>query len=324
MAFILFLVFALVFGLVAVVMFATSRDSSQQQKQTMAMLDTALIARSSNSVEDELLDIRKQEILSSIPWLDSVLFKLDFAPRLRLLLSQADLQWTVGGLLLMMTAAFVLVAWLVQLRTDSAIIGVVAGSVGAFLPLGWVLRARSKRFERFEQRLPDALDLMVSALRAGHSLVSAIGIVSRETPDPLNKEFRLCFDEQNFGVELRTAMLSLAARIPTPDVRMVVTAILIQKDSGGNLAEVLEKVGNIMRERFRLRRQIRVHTAQARLTGWILASLPVILGFGLYMVNPSQMSVLFTREEGRILVYTAAVMTVIGALVIRRIIRIRI
>ena len=144
-----------------------------------------------------------------------------------------------------------------------------------------MLHKRSKRFNKFEQGLPEALDLMVSALRAGHSLVAALGLVAQESPDPIGGEFRICFDEQNYGLELRTAMDNLVARVPLQDLRIVTTAILIQKESGGNLAEVLDKTAYVIRERFRLKRQVRVHTAQGRLTGWILSFLPIVLGIAL-------------------------------------------
>jgi tight adherence protein B len=131
-------------------------------------------------------------------------------------------------------------------------------------------------------------------------------------------------DEQNFGLELRAAMLNLATRVPIDDVRIIVTAVLIQKESGGNLAEILEKVASIIRDRFRLKRQIRVFTAQGRLTGWILAILPVVLGLGLYMVSPDNMSLLWKRPVGVKLLWTASIMTLVGALIIRKIIRVRI
>ena len=165
---------------------------------------------------------------------------------------------------------------------------------------------------------------MVSAIRAGHGLLAAIGTVAKETPAPISVEFRKCFDEQNFGLDFRTAMENLARRVPLHDVQIVVTAMLIQKESGGNLAEIIEKVAHIIRERFRLKRQVRVHTAQGRLTGWILALLPVILGFGIFLVNPEYMQALWQNPTGVKLMYTASIMTLIGGLIIRKIVKIRI
>ena len=184
-----------------------------------------------------------------------------------------------------------------------------------------MLHKRRQRFNSFEQGLPESLDLMVSALRAGHSLASALNLVALESPDPIGSEFQICFDEQNYGLELRTAMDNLITRVPLQDLRIVVTAILIQKESGGNLAEVLDKAAHVIRERFRLRRQVRVHTAQGRLTGWILSFLPLVIGIILYLVNPGMMSILWERPIGVKLLYTAAGMTLVGGLIIRKIVR---
>ena len=164
---------------------------------------------------------------------------------------------------------------------------------------------RTKRMKKFEEGLPEALDLIVSALRVGHSLNSALGLVTRECPDPVGSEFRVCFDEQNYGLELKTAMDNLVTRVPLQDLKIVATAILIQKESGGNLAEVLEKTAEVIRERFRLKRQVSTHTAQGRLTGMILTALPVVLGCCLYFVSPKMMSLLWTTKIGIKLLYAA-------------------
>jgi tight adherence protein B len=134
----------------------------------------------------------------------------------------------------------------------------------------------------------------------------------------------MCFDEQNFGVEFRVALLNLVERVPIQDLRIVVTAILIQKESGGNLAEVLDKVASVIRERYRLKRKIRTHTAQGRLTGWVLSALPLVLAILMYLMNPGHMSLLWTRPEGIKMLYASAGMTCIGGLIIRSIIRIRV
>ena len=165
---------------------------------------------------------------------------------------------------------------------------------------------------------------MVSAMRAGHSLVSSIELVGRDSPDPIGKEFRLCFDEQNYGLELRDALDSLAKRVPLADLRIVVTAILVQKETGGNLAEVLNKCAQLMRERFRLKKEIRIKTAQGRLTGWILSLLPPFLCLLLYFVHPEVVSLLWKRPIGVRLLWIGSCMTIIGALIIRKIVNIRV
>jgi tight adherence protein B len=220
----------------------------------------------------------------------------------------------------MCTASFVFPAYLVYLRTRAVPFALLSGLLFGATPFVYVLHKRSKRFQKFEEELPEALNLMVSALRAGHSLVAALGLVGSESPDPIGGEFKICCDEQNYGVELRTAMDNLISRVPLQDLRIVTTAILIQKESGGNLAEVLDKTAHIIRERFRLKRQVRIHTAQGRLTGWILSFLPIVLGIGLYFVDPDHLSLLWKREIGIKLLYASAGMTITGALIIRKIV----
>jgi len=196
----------------------------------------------------------------------------------------------------------------------------LAGLPFSFAPIGWALYQRSKRLDKFQEGLPEALDLMVSALRAGHSLIAAMGSVARECADPIGCEFKGCFEEQNYGLEMRTAMENLINRVPLQDLRIVATAIMIQKESGGNLAEVLDKTGHVIRERFRLKRQVGVHTAQGRMTGLVLTFLPVGLGIALYMVNPEMISILWKNPIGLKLLYSACGMLVIGGFIIRHIV----
>jgi tight adherence protein B len=316
---ILVLVFLGVFVVFALLLSASGTGASQQAKQVLANLDAALASGRPQS-RDLIVDIRKDEMLSAVPWINRWLLKVELAPRLHSLLYQAGLKWTAGGLLLVSVFCFAIPAYLAYLRTEVVILAVLIGLLLGFAPLAFVLYKRGQRFNQIEQELPESLDLMVSALRAGHSLVAALRLVAYESPEPIGGEFRICFDEQNYGLELRTAMENMVSRVPLQDLRIVVTAILIQKESGGNLAEVLDKASYLIRERFRLRRQVRTHTAQGRMTGWILSLLPLVLGVGLYFVNPQTMSILWTRPIGIKLLYTSAVMTLTGSLIIRKIV----
>ena len=320
MLLILVLVFVSVFVVIALLMFASGTGASQQAKQVLANLDAALASGGRQESRDQIIDLRKDEMLSAIPWINRWLLKGELAPRVHTLLYQAGLQWTAGGLLLMSLASFSIPAYLVYLRTGVFIFATLIGLLTGFTPMAFVLHKRRQRFNKIEQELPEVLDLMVSALRAGHSLVAALRLVAYESPEPICGEFRICFDEQNYGLELRSAMENMVKRVPLQDLRIVVTAILIQKESGGNLAEVLDKAAYVIRERFRLRRQVRVHTAQGRLTGWILSFLPLILGVALYLLNPATMSLLWTRPIGIKLLYASAAMTITGALIIRKIV----
>jgi tight adherence protein B len=314
-------VFIGVFAVVALVFAASGSGASKQDREMLARLDSALATgKSKSDMSDLLVDVRKNELLSTIPWVDKALRKVELTPRLRRLLYQADIKWTVGGLMMMCLGAFLIPGYLVYLRTSNIIFGLAIGAAFGFAPIGYVMFKRNKRMSKFEEGLPEALDLICSALRVGHSLNSALGLVTRECPDPVGTEFRVTFDEQNYGLELKTALENMTNRVPVQDLRIVVTGILIQKESGGNLAEVLEKAADVIRERFRLKRQIMTHTAQGRLTGVILTLLPVVLGCALYFVNPKMMSLLWTREIGIKLLYAAGGMIVVGGLIIRKIV----
>ena len=316
---IIVLVFLGVFAAIAMPWIASSVGPSKQAKEVQTRLESAL-ATEAPAHTDVIVNLRKQDQISSIPWLNKKLLQFELTPYLRKVLDQANLSWSAGRLLMMSAGFFAIPAYVVDSRFDSALLGLGVGLVTGLGPYGFVLFKRSKRFGKFEQGLPEALDLMVSGLRAGHSLNAAMGLVGRECPDPVGGEFRMCFEEQNYGLELKSAIENLIERVPMQDLRIVATAIMIQKESGGNLAEVLDKTSYVIRERFRLKRQIQTHTAQGRLTGWILSLLPVVLGIALFMVSPSMMSILWTRAIGVKLLWTSAGMTCVGGLIIRQIV----
>ena len=319
MGLIIGLVFLGVFAVIAIPLIATSFGPSKNSKEVRARLESAL-ATETREVLELVTDLRKDEQMSSIPWLNKKLLQFELAPYLRKLLDQADMSWSAGRLLAMCGVCFIVPAFVVDLRFGAFLQALGAGVLCGFAPFGLVMFKRGKRFGKFEQSLPEALDLMVSGLRAGHSLIAAMGLVGRECPDPVGGEFKTCFEEQNYGLELKAALENLTSRVPLQDLRIVTTAITIHKESGGNLAEVLDKTSYVIRERFRLKRQIQTHTAQGRLTGWILTLLPVGLGIAIYMINPTMMSILWTRAIGIKLLYASAGMTVIGGLVIRHIV----
>jgi len=320
---IIIFVFAAFFLAVALVLFTVAAPGRKDVKQAMTRLEQ-IRAPQPDAGMDESVELRRVDQLSALPWLDEVLRRVHIAEGLQLILYQAELNWTVARLLLLSVLLACAAGILVYLRTGALLLALMIGLLASGGPFLYVLQKRSSRFDRMKQYLPEALDLMVAAIRAGHSFSSAMGMAAKECPEPIRREFRQCFDEQNFGLELRVALINLAYRVPIHDVRIMVTAVLIQNETGGNLTEILDKVSYLIREDFKLQRQVRVHTAQGRLTGWILSLLPPILGLLLYMANPSNMSLLWTRSEGRTMLYAGVVMTLIGGLVIRKIIRIRI
>jgi len=319
MILIIILVFLGVFGVVVLVAAASGSGATEQTRAIMTRLESA-IAVGKPEMADLIVDVRKNDMMSSIPVLDRFLSKLELAPRIRRFLYQANVKWTVGQLSLLCGACFVVPAYLVYWRTDAMLLGVLIGLVTGAGPIIFVFQKRKRRLGKFEQGIPEALELIVSALRVGHSLNAAMGLVSRECADPVGGEFRLTFDEMNYGLELKSALDNMVTRVPLQDVKIIATAILIQRESGGNLAEVLEKTAQVIRERFRLKRQVMTHTAQGRLTGMILTLLPIVLGILLYLVNPDLMSLLWKKPMGVKLLYAAGTMIFIGGLIIRKIV----
>ena len=319
MGLIIVLVFLGAFSVVALIAIASGSGASQQAKQVHATLDSAL-ATDSPEERGPILDLRKTDRLSSIPWLNRKLLSYELTPRVQTLIYQADLKWTAGGMLAGCALCFVSIGYLAYWRTDSVLIGLAAGALASAMPYFWARHKRGKRLDKFQEGLPEALDLMVNALRAGHSLIAAMGSVARECADPIGCEFKACFEEQNYGLEMKTALDNMINRVPLQDLRIVATAIMIQRESGGNLAEVLDKTSHVIRERFRLKRQVSVHTAQGRMTGWVLSLLPVFLGTALYFVNPDMMSQLWKNPLGIKMLWTSFGMLVVGTLIIRHIV----
>ena len=314
-------VFILLMVLTFVVLIVAMRPS-ESEKALQQRLRT--IEHASTGAVDETTDILRQESLSDIPWLNDLMQQVPILHRLQHLLTQAESTWTVGTLVSGSLVLAVLATWLANFRTPTFVLALLVGLGVGSLPYIYLLFKRWSRLRRFEELLPDTIDLMARALRAGHTITSAIEMVSSEGTEPVASEFRRVFEEQNFGLPLREAMLNLADRVPLPDVRFLVTAILVQKETGGNLAEVLDKAAAVIRERFRLRGQLRVYTAQGRLTGWILAGLPFFMFVLLNIVNPNYERILLTDPVGQKLIYVGIGLMVLGGWVIRKVIDIKV
>jgi tight adherence protein B len=195
----------------------------------------------------------------------------------------------------------------------------MAGVLG-YIPYGIISFKRSHRIAAFNAGLADAIDMMGRALRAGHSMVASINTVAEQSVEPVSTEFREVFAQQNFGLPLRDALNQMLDRVPSQDLRVLVTGILVQKETGGNLAEILDRTANVIRERLRIQGEIRTHTAQGRLTGWILCSLPVVMLLMINFINPGYSDVLLDTAIGHMLIYVGIALLGIGAMAIRQII----
>jgi len=200
----------------------------------------------------------------------------------------------------------------------------LAAVAGAMMPWLWLRHRRSSRMKRFEEQFPEALDLLSRAIRAGHAFQTAMGMCADELPAPVGAEFKKSFDQQNFGLPLKDTLHEMTERVPILDVKFFVTAVLIQRETGGNLAEILDNLAHVVRERFKILRQVRVHTAHGRFTGYVLLSLPAALAVALSFINPEHMNLLFREQMGQTMLMGAMVMQVIGFVWIRQVIKIEV
>jgi tight adherence protein B len=267
--------------------------------------------------------LKQAQAMSAIGSIDKVLKRgQSHTQRVQDLLEQAGMKMTVGTLLAG-SAAIAALAFLVVYRlTGWAILGLAAGACAATVPVNVVKFKRTRRMRKFEEQFPEALDLLGRALRAGHSFTTGLEMVASEMPDPIGPEFRILHDQQNYGMALPDALRLFAARIPVLDARFFVTAVLIQRESGGNLSEVLDNLAGVMRERFRVKRQMRVISAHGRISGWILVCLPPALALVLFAINEEARTVMFHDPLGQQMMMAAATLQIIGTLIMRKIINV--
>src|SRR5918912_1019687 len=299
-----------------------TRGSDTRRVRLRQRLEDVLLH--SGHTEDVEVLLAREELMSEIPWLNRTLVEVRSAMRLKRVLDQADLQITVTRLLMLSLMAGILAALAVSMLTASLVLIVCVGVAGLAAPFIHVFWTRKKRFDKFLEHLPDTLELMSRALSAGHAFPEALHMVSTEMPEPIATEFRKTYEEQNLGLSLKLALENLTQRMPLLDLRLCVTAILIQRETGGNLAEILEKVAYTIRERFRILGDLKTLTTSSRLSAWLLCALPVFVAFAVTIMNPEYMSVLWKDPRGHSLIFAAIVMQISGMLIVRKILRIKI
>jgi tight adherence protein B len=242
--------------------------------------------------------------------------------RLNDVVVQSGLSITPGQLVLLCIAVGLVAGFIVLTLTRSPWIGAAVGAAALSIPYAWVRRVATTRMRRFEEQFPEAIDLLARALRAGHAFTTALSMVPDEIPDPVGTEFKLLYDQQNYGMSLPDALRAFAARIPVLEARFFVTAVLTQREVGGNLSEVLDNLAAVMRERFKVKRQVRVISAHGRITGWILAGLPPCLALVLFVMSPDHMRILIEDPLGVQMIVAAIVLQITGTLIIRRIVNV--
>jgi len=300
--------------------FAMTRPSPREKSidQRLALMQTK--ARDVAGVTPETAQLLKVIKTGKFGWFEEILERYQFSQKLQTHILQANSSTTLSALLLSslgLAIAGYAIAWFFA---PAILIDAPAAAALASLPFGILSFKRSRKINAFNAVLAESIDMMARALRAGHSMVGTIEMLAENAQEPAASEFGEVFKQQNLGLPLRDALLQLLDRVPSPDLRVLVTAILVQKDTGGNLAEILDRTVFVIRERLRIQGEIRVQTAQGRLTGWILSALPVVMLLLINILNPGYSNILLHSPLGHRLIYIGIGLLTVGALIIRHII----
>lgn len=266
----------------------------------------------------------KRASAGPLPMLDKLMSGSGAVGPLARLIEQSGVETTPGTIIIASVLLTPLLGFATSMFVRTPFLPLGAAMVGAFAPFGFLMHRRGSRLKKFEEQFPEALDLLSRAVRAGHAFQTSMGMAADELPPPVGPEFKKAFDRQNFGLPLREALNEMADRTKLMDVKFFVTAVLIQRDTGGNLAEILDNLSHVVRERFKIQRQVRVHTAHGRFTGYVLLALPAALGVALSFINPDHMNLLFHEHMGQMMLIGAIVMQTVGFFWIRHVIKIEV
>jgi tight adherence protein B len=323
----LFLIVALVFlltagGIVGVyLLFEGRSDAALKKTLDSRLLEVTGAARPSAEANDSLI---RTQATGPLPALDRVARQAVQGIALERWVEQSGMRISISGLFVIAFATGLGGALVASRTTNMPIVTVLAFAGAASIPFIVVRQKRVARLRRFEEHFPEALDLISRAIRAGHAFTAGMKMVADEMGEPVGPEFRKSFEEQNFGMSLKDSLNHLSLRVPLLDVRFFATAVLIQKETGGNLSEILDNLASVVRERFKIRRQVRVHTAHGRFTGYVLLALPAFLALALSYLNPEHMDALFKDRIGQFMIVLAIVMQTVGWIWIKRIVKIEV
>ena len=283
-----------------------------------------LVSTSSSPRDDGDESVVRRTADSALPVIDRMVARSKHGSTLARLIEQSGRRTTPGAVVGLSLAMGLGAALIATLFARQILIAPLAFALAAGAPVAFLVNRRSARMRVFEEQFPEALDLLSRALRAGHAFQTALGMVGDELKEPVGPEFKKTFDQQNFGLPLREALTQMTERIALLDVKFFVTAVLIQRETGGNLSEILDNLAHVVRERFKLLRQVRVHTAHGRFTAFVLLSLPAVLAVALSMLNPEHMGQLFHERMGQMALLTAMGMQAVGFVWIRKVIKIEV
>lgn len=319
------LIAILIFVVVAAGAFSVGSLLDQRNARARLLRDRlASVQKPAERKPSEELALLRDQMLSEIPAFDTLLRRSASISNLQTMLSQANLEIRAGNVLLLCAASALLMGVLVTLASGTPIFGAAGVLLGAIIPYSYASWRRSRRFQKFEETFPEAIDTLARAVRAGHAFTTALELISNEVGEPIAGEFRKLFEEQKFGLPVRDALMNLTERVPLVDVKFFVTAVMLQRETGGNLAEILDNLSYVIRERFKIMRQVRVYTAQGRLTMMLLMGMPPVIILTLMFVSPQFIRPLFVDPIGHFFIVLGISLQTFGYFVIRKIIQIQV
>ncbi len=311
-----------VVALAAFVVFSLLDERSSKARLLRERLST--VDKAPERDPGEEMALLRDEVLSKIPAFDNLLRRWPRIAQLQTMLEQGDVKSRAGNVVLLCVLSGAGVGLLVLLFSGFPQFAWLGALLGSFLPYSYASYKRTKRFQKFEEIFPEAIDTLARAVRAGHAFTTALELIAAEIADPVASEFRKLFEEQKFGLPVRDALVNLTERVPLVDVKFFVTAVMLQRETGGNLAKILDNLSYVIRERFKIMRQVRVHTAQGRMTMMLLMGLPPIIIVTMQAMNPSFIRPLFQDPIGHALIVVGITLQTIGYFVIRKVIQIQV
>ncbi len=319
-----FFIAVLVFVVVTLAVFAGISLFDQRQAQARILRERLSTAQKPADQPAPDAALLRDELLSRIPAFDTLLRRSERVSALQKILAQGDVNIRAGNFLMLCGVSMLFFALAAFLAGGTVLFGWGGALLGFFVPYAYASHMRTRRFQKFEEKFPEAIDTLARAVRAGHAFTTALEMIANEVSEPVAGEFRQLYEEQKFGLPVRDALLNLADRVPLVDVKFFVTAVMLQRETGGNLAEILDNLSYVIRERFKILRQVRVHTAQGRLTMMLLMALPPAVVAVMLVLNRGFIQPLFTDPLGHALIVGGITLETMGYFVIRRIIRIQV
>src|ERR1700724_1185707 len=319
-----FFIALLVFVVVTLGVFAAVSLYDQRKAQARVLRDRLSTVQKPTEQTVPDMALLRDEVLSRIPAFDTLLRRSERVSLLQKMLAQGNIDVRAGNFLMLCAVSALAFGAVAFIAGGNVLFGWAGALLGFFIPYAYASHMRTRRFQKFEEKFPEAIDTLARAVRAGHAFTTALEMIANEVSEPVAGEFRQVYEKQKFGCPVHDALLNLADRIPLVDIKFFVTAVMLQRETGGNLAEILDNLSYVIRERFKIQRQVRVHTAQGRLTMALLMGMPPAVVAILALFSPEFVRPLFYDPIGHTLLVASIALQTIGYFVIRKIIKIQV